>query len=96
MLLPKLISLFLILYSAPSSIAAEPSQNDRVSLNCEILRRTDECSIQQCIAGGARWHVKRPGQQVCRKARAMGYAARTLEILGSYTNWVPGMLLWKG
>jgi hypothetical protein len=54
MRLQRLIALFLILRAAPSSIAAGPSQNDRVPLNCEILRRTGECNPQDCIAAGAR------------------------------------------
>jgi hypothetical protein len=54
MLLPTPMLIFLILYSALSSIAAGPDQNGRVPPNCGILRRTDECNVQQCIAAGAR------------------------------------------
>jgi hypothetical protein len=56
MLLPTPMLIFLILYSAPFSIAvrARPSQNVHVPLNCGILPRSDQCNVQQCIACGAR------------------------------------------
>jgi hypothetical protein len=53
MLLPTPILLFLILISAPSSIAAGRTQNDHVPPNCVILPRTDECDPQHCAASGA-------------------------------------------
>jgi hypothetical protein len=53
MRLPTLLALFLILCAAPSSIAAGPSQNNHIPLNCQILRRNDECIVEQCTAAGA-------------------------------------------